>query len=109
PQNLSVSIVNKGFWRVYKTLVVEPKAPLKLGDYRLKAQIHDSILDQFREEHKEVVIQRKVECMHNPVVVHGRTLTIPVDIKTGKRWIEQSRDKETGEVNYEDACVKYKS
>lgn len=86
PQNLSVTILNIGFWKIYKQLVVQPQLPLVLGDYRLKAQIHDSILAQYKVGKKEIVLERMVKLMDNPVEVHGRTLRIPVDAKVGKVW-----------------------
>lgn len=81
PQNLSVTILNKGLWKVWQ-LTKESK-----GDLRLKAQIHDSIFCQVkigREDIKEEILKR----MDNTVVVHGRTLRIPVDSKCGKAWKE---------------------
>lgn len=107
PQNLSVTIINKGFWNCYYHLVTRPQAPLKLGDYRLKAQIHDSILDQFREEFKDVVLARKHQLMDNPTVIRGRTLRIPVDHKVGRRWAERKENKD-GTIENEDGCVKVK-
>jgi len=86
PQNLSVTILNIGFWKIYKNMVVQPIAPLKLGDYRLKAQIHDSILAQYRVELRDLVAERMMTYMDNPVEIHGRTLRIPVDAKTGTIW-----------------------
>lgn len=81
PQNLSVEILNKGFYRLYRDYVVKDN-----GNIRLKAQIHDSIFGQVRiglREHYGPII---IECMNNPVVVHGRTLRIPVDLKFGPNW-----------------------
>lgn len=86
PQNLSVTILNIGFWKVYKELVVQPVAPLQLGDYRLKAQIHDSILAQYKIEYRDIVLERMTKLMDNPVEVHGRTLRIPTDAKIGTVW-----------------------
>lgn len=86
PQNLSGAILNIGFWKIYKHMVVEPILPLKLGDVRLKAQIHDSNMLQAKDEHVELVKTRMLEYMDNPVTVHGRILRIPVDINTGKSW-----------------------
>jgi DNA polymerase I-like protein with 3'-5' exonuclease and polymerase domains len=86
PQNLSVAILNIGFWKIYKQMVVQPVAPLKLGDFRLKAQIHDSILAQYRKELKEYCVKMMMRLMDNPVEVKGRELRIPVDAKTGTVW-----------------------
>jgi len=86
PQNLSVTILNKGFWRIYKDLVVQPINGLKLGDVRLKAQIHDSNFGQYRTELRDVVVPLMLERMVNPVEIHGRVLDIPLDAKVGQVW-----------------------
>lgn len=84
-QNLSVAILNKGFMRVYK-LVVAPPAGIALGDIRLKAQIHDSILAQIINTKETLISELFIEAMTNPIQVHGRTLAIPLDSKIGKTW-----------------------
>lgn len=85
PQNLSVMILNVGFWRCYQELVVPSN-----GEYRLKAQVHDSILSQFPEERKEYWAKRQQALMDNPIVIHGRTLSIPTDAAVGKNWSKQA-------------------
>jgi DNA polymerase I-like protein with 3'-5' exonuclease and polymerase domains len=89
PQNLSGEVLNRGFLRVYNELVL-PGA----GSIRLKAQIHDSIFGQWRIEKRDYYAQRVIECMDNPIVVHGRTMRIPVDLKYGNRWEEQGYEKD---------------
>jgi DNA polymerase I-like protein with 3'-5' exonuclease and polymerase domains len=79
PQNLSVTILNKGLWKVWQ-LVKKEK-----GALRLKAQIHDSIFTQ-RLAHRTDLTQTVRACMDNPVIVKGRTLRIPVDYKDGISW-----------------------
>lgn len=91
PQNLSVRILNIGFNRIYKELVLPGN-----GDIRLKAQIHDSNLGQWRVGLREYYAPRVLECMNNPVIIHGRTLSIPIDLKIGKNWAEQSKDNPEG-------------
>lgn len=81
PQNLSVEILNKGFNRLYTGYVLKDN-----GNIRLKAQIHDSILGQVRIGMRDHYAPIILECMNNPVQVHGRTLRIPVDIKFGTNW-----------------------
>ena len=85
PQNLSVSILNKGFWKIYKHLVLPSK-----GEFRLKAQVHDSVLTQFPEARKEYWVKRKQELMDNPIQIHGRTLSIPTDAAVGPNWSKKS-------------------
>lgn len=84
PQNLSVSIINKVFYRLWKDSVY---GDLK-GRLRIKAQIHDSILYAYRvgdEEVTKIVGER----MQYPVQIkdmHGkvRTMLIPNDCSHGK-------------------------
>lgn len=98
PQNLSVRILNKGFLRVYHELVVPGN-----GDIRLKAQIHDSIFGQIRLGMREYYAPRILSCMDNPVVIHGRTLRIPVDIKFGKNWAEGNDKNPNGTYDWKGA------
>lgn len=76
PQNLSVSILNRGFVKIANELV----GP----DFRILAQIHDSILGMYRLgcEH---LVQRAAQLIEVPVTVRGRQLLIPTDISMGKR------------------------
>ncbi len=79
PQNLSVSILNIGWWKQWQLQKREP------GDFRMKAQIHDSAPFQYRKG-REDIRKEAIECFNNPVVIHGRTLRIPVDYKSGVNW-----------------------
>lgn len=79
PQNLSVSILNIGFWKVWE-LVKKYN-----GDLRLKAQIHDSVLVQCKKDRPDIR-QELLEALNNPIVVHGRILRIPTEMKIGNSW-----------------------
>jgi DNA polymerase family A len=84
PQNLSVSIINVAFVRVWQQFVLT-------GRIRIKAQIHDSILFQYRIG-DEAVVAEVAAVMRIPVEVIGsdgkkRLLVIPSDTKAGlDRW-----------------------
>ena len=80
PQNLSVSILNIGLFRVWK-LLKESK-----GLIRFKAQIHDSIFLQVHNSIFDETIPKIKECLDNGVDIHGRVLRIPVDYKYGISW-----------------------
>lgn len=95
PQNLSVTILDRGFNRVYHELVLPGN-----GNIRLKAQIHDSIFGQIRLGMREYYAPRILACMDNPVVVHGRTLRIPVDIKFGLNWAEGDKTNPNGTFDW---------
>lgn len=95
PQNLSVEILNKGFMRAYEEIVLPSK-----GDFRIKAQIHDSIFGQWRISRRDEFAAKLADCMYNPTVVHGRTLVIPIDIKHGNNWAEADENNPNGTVKY---------
>lgn len=81
PQNLSVDILNKGFWRIYKNCVIPSQ-----GQYRLKAQVHDAIIYGYATPRRNEFRDRTLENMDNPVDVRGQKLIIPVDFKCGTTW-----------------------
>lgn len=95
PQQLSVEILNKGFLRAYHEICLPSN-----GDFRLKAQIHDSIFGQWRISRRDEFAQKLADCMYNPTVVHGRTLVIPIDIKYGQNWAEADESNPNGTVKY---------
>lgn len=103
PQNLSGHVLNLGYSRVYHELVIPGN-----GDIRLKAQIHDSIFGQWRVGMADYYAPRVLACMDNPIIVHGRTMRIPVDIKYGHRWAELEVAKD-GTINYADGARKWKA
>lgn len=102
PQSTSVGILNKGFRRVYKELVLTSK-----GEFRLKAQVHDSMPSQYPIAKRDYYVPRMLALLDNPVVVHGRTLRIKVDAKVGSNWAEREVLAD-GTVINPTGCVKYK-
>jgi len=79
PQNLSVSILNIGLWKVWGIVKREE------GRLRIKAQVHDSILGQIKDGDIRIR-QDVIDAMNNPVIIHNRLLRIPTYIKVGKSW-----------------------
>ena len=81
PQAISVQIINTGFYRCWKEL--------QSKDYRLKAQIHDSIFAQASVETWDHYNQRTVELMSQKIKMpSGKTLFVPIDKckKPGLYW-----------------------
>lgn len=80
PQSLSVMIINEGFFDVwYQYQICE-------NVIRFKAQIHDSLFIQYKPEN-EWVLDKISERMAKPVMVRGRSMSIPNDRGYGKtRW-----------------------
>lgn len=79
PQHLTGAVLNRGFWKIWKLQKHEPKL------MRMKAQIHDSALLQYKTPN-ESVVPCILEKMDNPLTVNGRLLKIPVDYKLGQSW-----------------------
>lgn len=86
PQNLSVSILNMGLWKIWNYQKQHPTT------FRLKAQIHDSILGQNLKTNPEV--RKEVQALLiTPVEIHNRTLVIPTDCKYGDSWGTMTKEK----------------
>lgn len=83
-QSLNAMILNKAFLKVFNSLWKNP-------NFKLLAQIHDSILFSFREGH-EYIAEEVKQLMTFPVPVtdcfgETRQMTVPVDIKIlGTNW-----------------------
>lgn len=84
PQSLNAMKLNKAFMRVFYEIALDP---VHSQNFYLIAQIHDSILFQFREGH-EYLAAMVAKCMEVEVSVTGadgkkRSYIVPVDIKAG--------------------------
>ena len=83
PQSLNARTLNEAYMRVFYDIAL-PHA----DDFRLHAQIHDSILFSYRHG-KEYLAESVKECMQIPVSVRdvsgiSRTFTVPAALKIGK-------------------------
>ena len=82
PQSLNAMTLNKAYMKVFYEIALRyPK------DFKLLAQIHDSILFEFREG-MEFLIDAVKSCMEIPVTITGydgkqRTFTVPAAAKAG--------------------------
>ena len=84
PQSLNASTLKKAFMQVFYKVAINPKYS---NHFRLKAQIHDSVLNQYRVGH-EYIQEIVKECMEFDVPVKDsigivRQLRVPADIKCG--------------------------
>jgi DNA polymerase I-like protein with 3'-5' exonuclease and polymerase domains len=82
PQSLNAMTLNKAYMKVFYEIALRYPS-----DFKLLAQIHDSILFQIRIG-KEELIQKVKECMEIPVRVRGydgkdREFTVPAAAKAG--------------------------
>lgn len=83
PQSLNAMVLNKAFVSVFVNLQLHPEHQ---KNFRLLAQIHDSILFQYRKGHEYLCDEVK-KLMEIPVTVTGvdgktRTFTVPAAVKT---------------------------
>jgi len=96
PQSLNAMTLNRAFQAVFYDIAIHPK---HRNNFRLLAQIHDSILFQFRVGH-EYLMEEVKRRMEIPVTVVGydgktRTFTVPAAIKAGKAGLGALRWSET--------------
>lgn len=85
PQSLNAQTLNKGYLKVFYDIAIHPEHS---KNFKLLAQIHDSILFQYRIGH-DYLCQMVKERMEIPVTVKGydgkiRTFTVPSSVKDGK-------------------------
>lgn len=83
-------LLNMALWRVWNELDAEirPGYSPHVDDPNriwLLAQVHDAILFQVREG-DFAALERVRELMTIPIPIHGRILTIPVEVLYGKSW-----------------------
>lgn len=86
PSNLSVGIINEAFKEIFWKIHVPSQ-----GAFRLKGQIHDSILFAYKEGRQDLVEHCRHLMTRTTVVTDckgvKREMTIPVDMKAeGKTW-----------------------
>jgi len=92
PQSLNAQTLNKAWQRVFHKIAIHPE---HAANFKLCAQVHDSILFQYREDH-EYLCDMVKEYMEIPITIRGydnkiRTFTVPADIKKG--IIDKTTDK----------------
>lgn len=86
PQSLNAITLNKSFLYVYKEIALNPKYS---NNFKLIAQVHDSIIGQYRLGHKYLMDMVR-ERMEIPVTIKGydnavRTFVVPASVKGGQK------------------------
>jgi DNA polymerase I-like protein with 3'-5' exonuclease and polymerase domains len=84
PQSLNAQTLNKSYISVFKDIAIHPKHKT---NFKLNAQIHDSILFQYRIGH-DYLCDMVSERMEVPVTLKGydkvvRTFVVPAGVKRG--------------------------
>jgi len=85
PQSLNAMTLNKAFMKVFYEIAIHPD---HRHNFKLLAQIHDSILFEFREGHGYLAEKVK-QCMEISVSIKGydgktREFTVPAALKAGE-------------------------
>jgi DNA polymerase I-like protein with 3'-5' exonuclease and polymerase domains len=85
PQSLNAMVLNQAFLKVFYEIALHPEWS---KNFKLCAQIHDSILFQIREGHTDIAEKVK-DIMQIAITVKGcdsksRTFTVPAALKAGK-------------------------
>lgn len=96
PQSLNAQTLNRAFMHVFQDIAINPKHS---SNFKLLAQIHDSILFQYRIGH-EYLIEMVEERMQIPVTVKGydgevRTFVVPAGAKYGQHLEGDAKGKAT--------------
>lgn len=79
PQETVAHVLNLGLINVYNTLCSDKNIELLL-------QVHDSILLQHPIEMKDHIHQQLHQLMAIPITCHGKTFSIPIELKSGFNW-----------------------
>ena len=80
-QHWSVWGINRAMWKLYYDLQVPSN-----GEFRLKAQIHDSIVAQAVVERIDYYAEEMKKIMDIPQECEYGTMRIPLDISIGEYW-----------------------
>lgn len=96
PQSLNAQTLNKSYLTVFNDIAINPKHS---NNFKLCAQIHDSILFQYREGH-EYLCEMVRERMEVPVTLKGydgviRTFVVPAGVKKGDHLEGASKGRAT--------------
>lgn len=81
PQHLSVAGLNEAFWKVWFFIQLESN-----GEFRLKGQVHDSLVSQAKEEKVDHYAQEVMEVMDIPQATDYGELRIPLDLEVTTHW-----------------------
>lgn len=84
PQSMTADRMNLGIWRIWKYM----------PEVQILAQVHDSILFQYREEQEHIVIPKALKHIETPLTSKsGRTMIVPGEAKIGWNWMDFDKDK----------------
>lgn len=100
PQSSTADRMNLGLWRIWK----------ELGrDVQLLAQVHDSVVFQYREsDDEDGIIQRALALTRVPLSNGVRSMTVGAEAKIGWNWGNVVKDKAGNVTGNPDGLIKWK-
>jgi len=87
PQSTSVDYLNRGMLAVWRKLIVPG-----FHDLRLLHQQHDSIIVEYEEGKRDLVLPAIIELLYDTVEIKGMTFSIPVEAAFGQRWGKEMKE-----------------
>lgn len=81
PQSTSVDYINRGLLRTYFQFQVPGAWGLKI-----LAQTHDSMLVQYKEEHRDEAVPSIASILPSTLCIKDREFSIPIEAKVGSSW-----------------------
>jgi DNA polymerase I-like protein with 3'-5' exonuclease and polymerase domains len=104
PQSYVGDLLNAALWRLWRYL----------PEVQLLAQVHDAIVLQFPEEReRELLIRARDLCLipvtAESIIVPGqlKTMTIPVEVKTGWNWASSEIKTSRGKIKNPSGMIKW--
>ena len=86
PQSLIGEVMNLGLFRTWKKH--DPQDCMLLG------QVHDAVVGQVPEDTAHKSLPEIVKTLTVPIEVHGRTMTIPIEMQVGRNWKDMQKVKD---------------
>lgn len=83
PQSVVADITNRGIIKLYESLPSHARVVL---------QVHDEIVIECDEDKYEEITPLVRDALTLPIPIHGRVMTIGVDIKVGKHWAQGMKE-----------------
>ncbi len=73
----------------FRTIEVRKRLKKKYGaKVKIIAQIHDAVIIELPKALKDAIIADIKAVMDKPYIINGKTVKLPIDLKTGYRWSE---------------------
>jgi DNA polymerase I-like protein with 3'-5' exonuclease and polymerase domains len=99
PQSVVGDLLNTILWKFWK----------ELTEIQLLAQVHDSIVFQYREGTEDTILPMALALAKLPIHFAGQEIIIPADVKIGWNWAESEIKTSRGRIiKNPDGLIKWK-